>query len=96
MKLEDLKFYKPSRKDLQKMKKLLERLFPETFVVTGVYKPDITIYEDKINITQSVHNWILTIAAHYYLDDPFNLYYWQGNNPVDDLIDAIKEDEENE
>jgi len=93
MKLKDLKFYEASEKDREKLKKLLLKVFPNTASMCPQYKRNIKITDGDVIIEQSVHNWLLTLADEFYKwDDIFNLYYWQGNNPVDDLMDSIEED----
>lgn len=42
---------------------------------------------------------VLILGYKLNLDDPFHLYFWQGNHPIDDLweqhLERIEEDKEN-
>lgn len=95
MKLNQLKFYKASDKDREKLKKYLSKEFPRA-VFMATTPDNIKMTDGKTTVDQSIHNWILTMANWYQFDDPFGLYYWQGNNPIDDLIEETKEFKKNE
>lgn len=96
MKLEDLKFWEPTKDDLTKLKNYLEKEFPEACFMSPSIKGNIKMTDGAVVIEQSIHNWILVMADQYQIDDVFHLFYWQNNSPVDDLIEGTLEYEENE
>ena len=92
----DAKVFTPSDDDLEKLAGLIMDTFPGSEV--GITEDRmVVVTQGNDEVAGSATDWIMALTDLHFPnggggESVMKLFFWQNNNPLEDLIDMIEED----